>query len=113
MYPQIENVIPRNPILFLPRGLRRLERIAYGKLDVVLLRGPEFRLRLSAKFDVSKSVKSQKHARTSGTIPPLMVMIFALEPLSATPASGEIMKEANVRTFLHPCFDWISSFCYK
>ena len=50
MYPQIENVT-RNAILFLP-CVRRPERIAYGKLDAVLLRDPEFTLRASAKFDV-------------------------------------------------------------
>ena len=52
MYPQIENVIPRNAILFLPCILRRQEPIAYGKLDVVFLRKPEFRPRLIAKFDI-------------------------------------------------------------
>ena len=52
LYLQIENVIPRNVILFLPCVLRRQEPIAYGKLDVVLLREPEFRPRLGAKFDV-------------------------------------------------------------
>ena len=52
LYLQIENVIPRNVILFLPCVLRRQEPIAYGKLDVVFLRKPEFRLRLSAKFDI-------------------------------------------------------------
>ena len=52
LYPQIENIIPRNAILFLPCVLCRQEPIAYGKLDVVFLREPEFRLRLSVKFDI-------------------------------------------------------------
>ena len=52
LYPQIENVIPSNEIPSLPCFLRRPQRIAYGKLDVVLFREPEFTLRLSAKFDV-------------------------------------------------------------
>ena len=52
IYPQIENVIPRNAILFLPCVLRQQEPIAYGKLDVVFLRKPEFRPRLIAKFDI-------------------------------------------------------------
>ena len=93
MYPQIENVIPRNAILFLPYVLRRLERIAYGKLDVVLLRDPKFRFRLSAKFDVCKK-SNRRNTRARGATPPLMVIVFALEPLSV-PASGEIMKEAK------------------
>jgi hypothetical protein len=50
MYPQIENVIPRNAINFLC-VLRRPERTAYRKLDMVLLRDPEFTPRLRAKFD--------------------------------------------------------------
>jgi hypothetical protein len=52
MYPQIENVIPRNLISFLPGILRRPERIADGKLDAVLLREPAFSPRLREKFDV-------------------------------------------------------------
>jgi hypothetical protein len=49
MYPQIENVIPRTAITFPLCVLRRPERIAYGKLDVVLLRDPEFTPRLMSE----------------------------------------------------------------
>jgi hypothetical protein len=111
MYPQIENVIPRNLIIFLPCILRRPERIADGKLDVVLLRDPEFTPRLSAKLDVCREVKSQKHTRASETTPPLMAMIFALGPLSATP--GVITKEGNIRTDLYPWFGWIADISYR
>jgi hypothetical protein len=38
--------------------------------------------------------------RASRTTPPLMVMVFARTSFS-TP--GEIMKEANIRTYLYPC----------
>jgi hypothetical protein len=52
IYPQIENVIPGNVIIFLPYILRRLEPIADGKLDAVLFREPAFTPRLREKFDV-------------------------------------------------------------
>ena len=52
MYPQIESFIPRSAIFFSPRLLCLVDRIAYGKLDEVLLRELAFTLRLSAKFDV-------------------------------------------------------------
>jgi hypothetical protein len=42
-----------------------------------------------------------------------MVMIFALEPLSATLALGEIMKEGNIHTDLYPWFGWIADICYR
>jgi hypothetical protein len=48
----MENVVPRNLIIFLPCILRRPGRIADGKLDVVLLREPEFMPCLRVKFDV-------------------------------------------------------------
>ena len=43
---------------------------------------------LECEIQCLEKVKSQKHKRASGTTPPLMVMIFALEPLSATPGEG-------------------------
>ena len=89
MYTQIENVVATNAILFLPCVLRRSEHIAYEKLVAVLLCGPGF---------------------DNGTAPPLMVMTFALGPLSAI--SGK-MKEAGIRTYLYRCLGWISDSCHR
>jgi hypothetical protein len=61
---------------------------------------------------MSEKVSNRRNTKGRGNNPPpLMVMFFALGPLSATP--GEIMKEGNIRTDLYPWFGWIADISYR